>query len=88
MQKSEDIEKRLQQLENEIKMIRRAFVVNEFGDPDYYGHNDAHKKDMRRSREVDGLKMDATKWIVYGILSLAFGALGMGITTWLQKVAG
>lgn len=86
MPKLDELESRVDQNERDIQRLKEAFVKNEWGLPDIDGHRAAHDKDIKRSKEIDGLKMDVTKWLVNSGLVALVGTIGLGIGQYLKRM--
>lgn len=76
--------KRLHEFELELLALRRAFLKDDLGTPDYEGHRGAHKSMVEASKVVDGYKQDVTKKIMGGGALFLLSALFVGLISWLK----
>lgn len=77
------LEHRQEEQARQIEAIHTAFVPDDLGRPGFDGHRNAHRKDIKRAQELDGIKLDATKRLVQGALALLALLVGGGATSWL-----
>lgn len=79
------LESKQGEIEREIKAIHTAFVLDDLGRPGFDGHRNAHRKDIKRSQELDGIKMDVTKRLVQGVTAVVGLIMATGIMSYLAK---
>lgn len=77
------LEHRQEEQARQIDDIHTAFVPDDLGRPGFDGHRNAHRKGIRHAQELDGIKLDATKWLVQGALALVALLIGGGAASWL-----
>jgi hypothetical protein len=67
-----------------LKAQSRAFIPNEFQEPDYDGHRKDHIKLEKSSQLVDTYKTDATKSIITLGTAFVVGLVFMGLLQYLR----
>ncbi len=81
-----DIRDRGIRMESHLSSLNGAFVKDEDGKPDYYGHREAHKSMMKDAKTLEGIKGDLTKKIAGGVVVLALSMLGSGALMQLKDL--
>lgn len=81
-----DIRDRGIRMEAHLSNMNGAFVKDEDGKPDYYGHREAHKTMMKTAQTLDNIKGDMTKKIAGGIVVVALSLLGSGALVQLKAL--
>lgn len=81
-----DIRDRGIRMEANLSGLNGAFVKDEDGKPDFYGHREAHKTMMKSAQTLEGIKGDLTKKIAGGIVILALSLLGSGALMQLKEL--
>lgn len=71
-----------------LKAQSRAFLPNEFHEPDYDGHRKDHVKLNKAAELVESYKTDATKQIITLTISFIVGLVAMGFIEYIKKSVG
>lgn len=81
-----DIRDRGIRMETNLTGVNAAFVKDEDGKPDFYGHREAHKTMMKTSQTLDSIKGDLTKKLLGGVVILVLSLLGSGVIVQLKDL--
>ncbi len=71
-----------------LKAQSRAFVPNEFSEPDYDGHRKDHVKLATSEKLIESYKESATKRIINIALAFVFGLMAVGFFEYIKKGLG
>lgn len=81
-----DIRDRGIRMEANLAGLNAAFVKDEDGKPDFYGHREAHRTMMKNAQAIEGIKGDLTKKILGGVVVLCLSLLGSGAIVQLKDL--
>jgi hypothetical protein len=88
MEALQRIEGELRDMRHGMGTIRTAFVRNDFGQPDYEGHRQAHLGMIRKAEEIDQIKTAGTLKVVGIVVAVIVAIFMTGLGTHLQKLVG
>lgn len=83
--RTNDILDRLEATEKCCADCRRAFTLNDLGEPDIEGHRYAHLKMIESTEIMQDYKQTATKKIIGWVITFMLGAISVGIGMLLKK---
>lgn len=73
------------EMQNTLKQQSRAFVQNEFHEPDYDGHRREHIEIQKSAEMLTEYKIDATKKVIGFIIVFMLGAIATGLLTYIKR---
>lgn len=72
-------------MQSTLKQQSRAFVQNEFNEPDYDGHRKVHISLQKDAEMLSEYKIDATKKVIGVLVVFVLGVLSTGLYAYLRK---
>lgn len=83
-----ELETRVKKLEGQVQSIEQAFPLNEFGLPNYAGHNQEHKDSAEESKNTKEYKKAVTLKLLQGAAGLLITLIGFGIGPYISSKLG
>ena len=76
--------RRIDDLKIDHELVKRAFIKDDLGTPDFDGHRKSHKAINDSQALVQDYKISMTKDVIKWVVSFILGALLVGLTSYFR----
>jgi len=76
--------RRIDDLKIDHELVKRAFLKDDLGTPDFDGHRKSHKAISDSQTLIQEYKISMTKDVIKWVVAFVLGALLVGLTTYFR----
>jgi hypothetical protein len=81
---AEHAHRRIDDLKIDHELVKRAFIKDDLGTPDYDGHRKSHKTINDTQALVQDYKVSMTKDVIKIVVGFLIGALAIGVASYFK----